>query len=396
MTAADAVALLERLLPVVVFLLAITVVAEVAERAGVFDVAGHWVAHAGRHRAWALWLLFALLAVGCTVVLSLDTTAVLLTPVGLAVARQVGLDARVFAVTTLWIANTGSLLLPVSNLTNLLALNTFERQGLGHADYVRLAWAPALACDRGDPGPGRAAAPAHPRRSYAVDPPADPHDVVLLRWAAVRVRRPRAALRRWARRRGPSRSSRRRCCSRVARWRAPELLAGLPVPWLMAAGFVAVSVVVEVLHQRGLGDLIASVVPAGTGHAALMALAGTGALVANVANNLPAYLVLEPVAADAAPRLMALLVGVNAGPLDHPVGLAGHPALAAALPHRRHRGAVALAGAGRHGLRGARRGRRAPGALAAAPPEPNPRRKRVATRVPQGSDRSGRHWRWSP
>ena len=141
-TAADAVALLERLLPVVVFLLAITVVAEVAERAGVFDVAGHWVAHAGRHRRGLLWLLFALLAVGCTIVLSLDTTAVLLTPVGLAVARQVDLDARVFAVTTLWIANTGSLLLPVSNLTNLLALNTFERQGLGHADYVRLAWAP--------------------------------------------------------------------------------------------------------------------------------------------------------------------------------------------------------------------------------------------------------------
>jgi len=109
-TAADAVALLERLLPVVVFLLAITVVAEVAERAGVFDVAGHWVAHAGRHRARALWLLFALLAVGCTVLLSLDTTAVLLTPVGLAVARQVDLDARVFAVTTLWIDNTGSLL----------------------------------------------------------------------------------------------------------------------------------------------------------------------------------------------------------------------------------------------------------------------------------------------
>ena len=128
-TAADAVALLERLLPVVVFLLAITVVAEVAERAGVFDVAGHWVAHAGRHRAWALWLLFALLAVGCTIVLSLDTTAVLLTPVGLAVARQVGLDARVFAVTTLWIANTGSLLLPVSNLTNLLALQHLRAAG---------------------------------------------------------------------------------------------------------------------------------------------------------------------------------------------------------------------------------------------------------------------------
>ena len=86
----------------------------------------------------------------------------------------------------------------------------------------------------------------------------------------------------------------------------------------MAAGFVVVSVVVEVLHERGLGDLIASVVPDGTGSAALFALAGTGAFAANVANNLPAYLVLEPVAADAAPRLMALLVGVNAGPLVTP------------------------------------------------------------------------------
>ncbi len=104
----------------------------------------------------------------------------------------------------------------------------------------------------------------------------------------------------------------------VGRWRAPVLLTGLPVPWLMAGGFVAVSVVVEVLHQRGLGDLIASAVPGGTGTPALMTLAGTGAVVANVANNLPAYLVLEPVAADAAPRLLALLVGVNAGPLVTP------------------------------------------------------------------------------
>ena len=213
MTTADAVALLERLLPVVVFLLAITVVAEVAERAGVFDVAGHWVAHAGRHRAWALWLLFALLAVGCTVVLSLDTTAVLLTPVGLAVARQVGLDARVFAVTTLWIANTGSLLLPVSNLTNLLALNTFERQGLGHADYVRLAWAPALACVVVTLALARPAAPAHPRGVVCRRP-----STRAARRACCCAGRPPCASP-WGRsspsahRRGPCRSWRPRCCS---------------------------------------------------------------------------------------------------------------------------------------------------------------------------------------
>ncbi len=211
-TAADAVALLERLLPVVVFLLAITVVAEVAERAGVFDVAGHWVAHAGRHRAWALWLLFALLAVGCTIVLSLDTTAVLLTPVGLAVARQVDLDARVFAVTTLWIANTGSLLLPVSNLTNLLALQHLRAAG-ARARRLRAARVGSRArLHRGDAGPGGLLHRRTLTRSYAVDPPADPHDACCCAgppwcaWPSARSS-PRAP------RRGPSRSSRRRCCS---------------------------------------------------------------------------------------------------------------------------------------------------------------------------------------
>ncbi|MEP6651292.1 MAG: hypothetical protein ABJA74_15490 [Lapillicoccus sp.] len=54
---------------------AITVVAEIADLAGVFDVAAHWAARAGRHRVWVLWLLIVFLACGCTIVLSLDTTA---------------------------------------------------------------------------------------------------------------------------------------------------------------------------------------------------------------------------------------------------------------------------------------------------------------------------------
>lgn len=134
---------LARVLPVAVFLIAITVVAELADRAGVFDVAGHWIARRGGHRMWSLWLLFSLFAVTCTVFLSLDTTAVLLTPVALAIARQVGVAPRPFALTTLWIANTGSLLLPVSNLTNLLALQRFQAMGVDHAAYVRLALVPA-------------------------------------------------------------------------------------------------------------------------------------------------------------------------------------------------------------------------------------------------------------
>ncbi|HEX7212000.1 MAG TPA: hypothetical protein VF241_13835 [Propionibacteriaceae bacterium] len=46
--------------------------------------------------------------------------------------------------------------------------------------------------------------------------------------------------------------------------------------------------------------------------------AGVGAVGANLVDNLPSYLALEP-AADASPlRLAALLVGVNAGPLITP------------------------------------------------------------------------------
>jgi arsenical pump membrane protein len=36
-----------RIGPVLIFLVAITVVAEIADAAGVFDVAGHWAARAG-------------------------------------------------------------------------------------------------------------------------------------------------------------------------------------------------------------------------------------------------------------------------------------------------------------------------------------------------------------
>ncbi|HEY5182098.1 MAG TPA: peroxide stress protein YaaA, partial [Dermatophilaceae bacterium] len=42
---------------VLVFLIAITVVAEIADGAEVFDIAGHWAARAGHGRTWLLWLL---------------------------------------------------------------------------------------------------------------------------------------------------------------------------------------------------------------------------------------------------------------------------------------------------------------------------------------------------
>ncbi len=317
MTAAAGADLITRLAPIVVFLLAITVTAELAERAGVFDVAGQAVARLGGGRRWVLWALFAALAVGATVVLSLDTTAVLLTPVGLAMAAQVGLDPRLLAVTTLWIANTGSLLLPVSNLTNLLALHTLARAGMGHADYVRAAWAPAVVAVVVTLGLVAVLHRRSLRGRYTVAPSPAPQDPVLLRAAGAvcLVIGPLFALGAapWLVALGSA-----GVLGAVTWGRDRRLLRDLPVPWLMAAGFVAVSVAVEVLQRHGLADLVTRALPGGGSAGALLALGASGAALSNVANNLPAYLALEPAAEGSATRLLALLVGTNAGPLVTP------------------------------------------------------------------------------
>jgi Na+/H+ antiporter NhaD/arsenite permease-like protein len=136
--ATDAAALGIRVWPILLFVVAITVVAELATAAGLFELVAGLAARCGGGRAWALWLLVALIAVLSTVFLSLDTTAVLLTPIVVVLARRVGLDPLPFALTTVWLANAGSLLLPVSNLTNLLA-----EQHLGHigpAAFAAAAW----------------------------------------------------------------------------------------------------------------------------------------------------------------------------------------------------------------------------------------------------------------
>ncbi len=319
MTGADLAALAGRVGPIVVFLLAITVTAEIAQLAGVFDVVGHAVARLGRHRVWLLWLLFAGFAVTCTVFLSLDTTAVLLTPVGLAIATQIGASPYPFALSTLWIANTGSLLLPVSNLTNLLAMHRLRLLGVGHPGYVRLALGPAVAAVAGTLLIIGLLYRRVLRATYAVDAPPEPHDPTLLRLAAgVTV----AVGPLFAAGLSPAWVSSTAAAVLVAAaaWRAPAMLRLVSVPWLMALGFVAVSVFVAVAGPHGLTDLLSRLAGSGRTTAGLLRVAATGAVGANVADNLPAYLALEPAAASDPARLMALLVGVDAGPLVTPWG----------------------------------------------------------------------------
>ena len=318
MTGLELVALFERIGPVLVFLLAITVVAEIADAAGVFDVAGHWAARAGRHRTPVLWLLFVAVAVACTIVLSLDTTAVLLTPVGLAVARQLGISPAPFALTTLWLANTASLLLPVSNLTNLLALHQFERLGLGHSGYVRLAALPALGAVAGTVAVLFVLHRRELSGRYVPDAPPDPHDRVLLRAAAgvclaigpLFALGLNPAVVSTGSRRGPAaggRAPRPGACCAASR---------SPGGWRWASrccSWWSTSACGTACRRGWRRSPVAVPSPAD-----LARLAALGAVAANTVNNLPAYLALESVARDDPQRLMALIVGVDVGPLVTP------------------------------------------------------------------------------
>jgi arsenical pump membrane protein len=312
MTGQELLDLAARIGPVMVFLVAMTVVAEVAEIAGVFDVAAHWTAHAGRHRTWLLWLLVVSLAVACTIVLSIDTTAVLLTPVVIAMARQLGIAAMPFALTTVWLANTASLLLPVSNLSNLIALHRFSQLGAGTHEYIALAWKPALAAILATVVVLFALHRRDLLTRYSLDPPADPHDRVLL-WISGGVC---VAL-------GPAFVSGvtpaiPAVIAAVAlvatlAWRWRPKVRSIQVPWLMVLGVCALFVVVDIAMRHGLEPALSALVGGSNDEGNLWRVGAVGAVSANVVNNLPAYLALEPVADNSHARLMALLIGVNAG-----------------------------------------------------------------------------------
>ena len=66
-----------------VFLVAVTLLAELCDAAGVFDVAAREAAHAARGRTLRLFLMLVAIATATTILLSLDTTAVLLTPLAM-------------------------------------------------------------------------------------------------------------------------------------------------------------------------------------------------------------------------------------------------------------------------------------------------------------------------
>jgi Na+/H+ antiporter NhaD/arsenite permease-like protein len=100
-------------------------------------------------------------------------------------------------------------------------------------------------------------------------------------------------------------------------WRRPSALRWSMIPWRPLMLTSGLFMVVETLHANGLTRFLSGIAGTGDGLPALLQVAGLGTAAANMVNNLPAYLALEPVGNSPA-RLAALLIGVNLGPLVTP------------------------------------------------------------------------------
>jgi arsenical pump membrane protein len=134
--------------PPFVLVAGLLLIGSVAAADDLFEALGSRIA---RTQLGSRSLLLALLAVvaGVTAVLNLDTSVVFLTPVLVHAARRRALDERPFLYGSVFMANAASLLLPGSNLTNLLVLRADPKSGVAFAAGMLPAWIAACAITAG-------------------------------------------------------------------------------------------------------------------------------------------------------------------------------------------------------------------------------------------------------
>ena len=320
----DAAAEVTRLLPVVGFLAAVLVLARLCDDEGLFRAAGEFLARAGDGNPRRLLVMVFLVASVITAVLSLDATVVLLTPVVVATARRMGVAAQPHAYATAHLANTASLLLPVSNLTNLLAFSAAGLSFLHFAGLMTLPWLVAIAAEfallrwvfrrdlAADPQPDGSAEQVHvPVFVLGV------LGLTLLGFAATS---PLGISPAWSALAGAVVLGVRALANRDTT--PARILASADLPFL--AFVLCLGVVVNAVMLNGLDTVMRDVVPAGDDLLTLLVTAAVAAVLSNVVNNLPAVLVLLPLVAASGPAaVLAVLIGVNIGPnLSYPGSLA--------------------------------------------------------------------------
>jgi len=112
----------------------------VADDDGLFAAAGGRLARLTRHGS-ALFIGVAVLTGIVTALLNLDTSVAFLTPVLIYLARSRGLGETALLYGCLLLSNAGSLLLPGSNLTNLIVLGHLHMTG---GEFLARMWLPSV------------------------------------------------------------------------------------------------------------------------------------------------------------------------------------------------------------------------------------------------------------
>lgn len=118
---------------VLLFLLFLMALSALVDTSGFFDWAATLAARAAKGDARRLLTLVFVLGAAITTLLSLDTTALLLTPLVWAVASRANLPLKPYLFACAFVANIASSALPVSNLTNLLAFSAIGDSTLRYA-----------------------------------------------------------------------------------------------------------------------------------------------------------------------------------------------------------------------------------------------------------------------
>jgi arsenical pump membrane protein len=310
----DALAEANRLLPVVGFLAAVLVLAHLCDDEGLFHAAGTLMARASRGDSRRLLTRVFLIGATTTAVLSLDATVVLLTPVVLATARTLAIPPRPHAYASAHLANSASLLFPVSNLTNLLA---FAVAGLSFTEFsavMALPWLAAVAVEFVVLRVLFRHELSRPAAEVTPPPPEIPVFVLVvlgLTLAGFVVTSIFDVSPAWAALAGAVVLGVRSLAQR--RSTTGGIVRAVNVPFL--AFVLCLGVVVDAVVHNGLGEWMRGVLPVGDSLPALLGLAAVAAVLANLVNNLPAVLVLLPLVAGAGPgAVLAVLIGVNIGP----------------------------------------------------------------------------------
>jgi arsenical pump membrane protein len=303
------------LLPVVAFLAAILVVAEVCAAEGVFAAVGSIVARASRRSPQRMLVHTFAAAALVTATLSLDATVVLLTPVVAAAATSTLLSPSPMVYACARLANSASLLLPVSNLTNLLALPSLPHVSfLGFALVMAPVWLAVIAVEyvghriffRQD----LARVPDRATPAYDVPLPVVPLVLVAVMLVAFAALSPLGVEPAWV----AGVTAVTLGCYALTRRRVSRGDLARATHLSFAMFVLCLGIVVAGLTDTFLGALVGDAVPDGHGLGALLVVALLATALANLVNNLPATLLLVPLVAPlGATAVMAALIGLGVG-----------------------------------------------------------------------------------